>query len=158
MNLSVPKKQFFFKCFANCPFYMNCVENLSKDYRQTVTCSKQNMPNYRKYYSNWRGIFRNISNCLKNCFIKITQQINFLRFKHALWSGPYCIFCPKMPNRCTKNEQFAKHLKKIFFFGPKNSKIDISKNINTILKKNTCPFLSSIERGKKIPAQSKIWL
>ena len=112
--------------------------------------------NYRKYYSNRRGLFRNISNCLKNCFIEITQHINSWRSKRALWSGPCCTFRPKMPNHCTKNRQFVKYLKKNCFLGPKDSKIDISKTINIILKKNTCPFLSSIEREEKFSAQSKI--
>ena len=115
--------------------------------RQYSTCYNNKL---QKHYSNRRGHFRNISNCLKNFFIKITQQINFLRFKRALWCGPYCTFRPKMPNRCTKNGTFAKHLKKNYFLGPKNSKIYNSKNINIILKIKYVSFFIVYRTRKKI--------
>ena len=85
--------------------------------------------------------------------MKITQQINFWRFKRALWSGPYCTFSAKMPNRCAKNEQFAKHLKKnCFFFGTEKFKNRSLEKYKYHIEKNTCLFLSSIERRKKFSA------
>ena len=56
-----------------------------------------------------------------------------------------------MPNRCTKNGQFAKHLKKnCFFFGTQKFQNQyLEKYKYHIEIKNTCPFLSSIERGEE---------
>ena len=62
-----------------------------------------------------------------------------------------------MPNRCTKNGRFAKHLKKNCFFGTEKFKNRyLEKYKYHIAKKIRVIFLSSITLGKKIPAQSKI--
>ena len=107
------------------------------------------MTNYRKYYSNRRWLFRNISNCLKNCFIKITQQINFWWFKRALWSGPYCTFRIKKPNLCTKNGQFAKHSKKNCFFGTEKFKNRCLEKYKYHIKKKYVSFFIVYRTRKK---------
>ena len=85
----------------------------------------------------------------------MTQQINFWQFKRALSSGPYCTFRPKIPNRCTKNGRFAKHLKKNCFFGNEKFKnLCLEKYKYQIVKECQC----NQNFGYKFDVESPIYL